>query len=68
MVGIHVWLRVLSQLSPSIEVRLLSTVWSLLSLLLHHIQFITGLTGKPPAMRSLMIIDRLIVLHEVIGQ
>ena len=67
MVGIHVWLRVLSQLSPSIEVRLVSTV-SLLSLLLHHIQFITGLTGKPPAMRSLMIIDRLIVLHEVIGQ
>ena len=50
MVGIHVWLRVLSQLSPSIEVRLVSTVWSLLSLLLHHIQFITGLTGKPPAM------------------
>ena len=26
MVGIHVWLRVLSQLSPSIEVRLVSTV------------------------------------------
>ena len=37
-------------------------------LFLHNIQLIAGLTGKSPERRSLMIIDSLLVLHDVIGQ